>query len=148
MAFHHVPRGVLEVEVTESAFAHDIAAIERVLSELRDLGVQIAIYDFGVGYSSLSYLQRLSFDVLKIDRSFIPARPGQDDGSLCESIIAMANALHKLVIAEGIETQPQAQFLRERGCYFGQGYLFARPLTAEAFIAHCHAPLARIAAAS
>ena len=134
MNTHHVPRNALEIEITESALARDIASIERVLSSLRSMGVRVAIDDFGVGYSSLSYLQTLPFDVLKIDRSFVSAAiPAHEGGSLCETIIAMAKALRKQVIAEGVETAAQAQFLRERGCYVAQGYYCAHPLTVEAF---------------
>jgi diguanylate cyclase len=137
MRAHDIGHGVLEIEITETALVRDVDAMERLLNELRAMGVTIAIDDFGVGYSSLSYLQRLPIDILKIDRSFMPAAAQivGNSGALCETIIAMSHALRKHVIAEGVEAQSQVQFLRQRGCRIAQGYYFSKPLTAEAFTA-------------
>lgn len=135
---YHVPRGVLEVEITETALAGDLETIERVLANLRELGIRVAIDDFGVGYSSLRYLQRLPFDVLKVDRSFIPTEFSAADGaSLCEVIIGMAHNARKGVVAEGVETAEQAGFLSARGCHIAQGYFYARALPAEVFAQYC-----------
>jgi EAL domain-containing protein (putative c-di-GMP-specific phosphodiesterase class I) len=104
-----------------------------VLGSLRRLGVSLLMDDFGTGYSSLSYLHSFPFDVLKIDRSFV-MRMSEGDQPLhiVRTIIELARVLGMDVVAEGIETCEQYRVLRKMGCRFGQGYLFARPLTAEA----------------
>jgi diguanylate cyclase len=134
MDAYHVPRNVLDVEITETALARDIGKIAQVLQSLRAMGVRVAIDDFGVGYSSLSYLQQLPFDVLKIDRAFISASvPTLEAGSICEAIIAMGAALRKQIVAEGVENISQAQFLLTRGCFVAQGYYYAPPLAVDDF---------------
>ncbi|MBE9525339.1 MAG: EAL domain-containing protein, partial [Proteobacteria bacterium] len=88
--------------------------------------------DFGTGYSSLSYLKRFSVDVLKIDRSFVTdLSTNTDDQAIAETIIGMAKTLGLSVVAEGVENKAQADFLLEKGCLFGQGYLFSKPVTAK-----------------
>jgi len=100
---------------------------------LKALGVRIAIDDFGTGYSSLSALKRFPVDVLKIDRSFIDGLPDDvDDQAITATIIAMASTLRLALVAEGVETPAQHAFLLEKGCRVGQGYLFSKPLAAEA----------------
>jgi diguanylate cyclase len=102
------------------------------LEELRRLGVRLAIDDFGTGYSSLSYLHQLPVDELKIDRSFINRiAAGNRDAHLVEAIMGMAHALDLAVVAEGVETAEQLEFLAELGCQQAQGYLFSPAVPAE-----------------
>jgi EAL domain-containing protein (putative c-di-GMP-specific phosphodiesterase class I) len=104
-----------------------------VLSSLRKLGVSLLMDDFGTGYSSLSYLHSFPFDVLKIDRSFVGRMTeGDQPLQIVRTIIELARVLGMDVVAEGIETREQYDLLRQMGCRFGQGFLFARPMTAEA----------------
>ena len=123
----------LQFEVTESVLVSDPEQALEIVKELRRIGVGLKIDDFGTGYSSLSYLHRLPFDTLKIDRSFITTM-GDDHAAfeIVRAIILLAGSLGLQVVAEGIETQLQADELRSLGCGFGQGYLFAPPLTKEA----------------
>ena len=124
--------GLLELEITESVLLRHTAATLETLEALHALGVRMAIDDFGTGYSSLSYLRRYSIDTLKIDRSFVHDVPDDaDDSALASAIIVLAQSLKLDVIAEGVETEAQRDFLRERGCHQMQGYLFSRPLPAE-----------------
>jgi EAL domain-containing protein (putative c-di-GMP-specific phosphodiesterase class I) len=100
----------------------------------RDAGMQVAIDDFGTGYSALSYLKKFDIDYLKIDQSFVRnLSVDSNDFVLCEAIIVMAHKLGLKVIAEGVETERQRDLLCAIGCDYGQGYLFARPLTADLF---------------
>jgi EAL domain-containing protein (putative c-di-GMP-specific phosphodiesterase class I) len=110
-----------------------------ILLDLKNLGISVAIDDFGVGHSSLSYLKRFPIDALKIDRSFVKdiTREG-NDGAIVSAVIAMAKAMNIRVIAEGVETDEQLKFLREHGCFEFQGYLFSRPLPAEALTEMMH----------
>lgn len=131
----------LELELTEGVVMRDVEHGINVLRELKALGVQIAIDDFGTGYSSLSYLKRFPIDVLKIDRSFV-IDIGQgvgDDETIVHSIIALAHALKLRVIAEGVETVQQLDYLRGEKCDEVQGFYFSRPLPAEAFEAFLRA---------
>lgn len=119
----------LIVEITERVMMQETDATVRVLGELRILGVRVAIDDFGIGYSSLSYLRFLPIEILKIDRSFVQAA---DQGRLiAESIVRLAETLGLPAVAEGIEEDGQLSWLRSLGCDLGQGYLFARPMPAE-----------------
>ncbi len=119
---------LLELEITESCLLPERAAeTQRVLQKLRQLGIRLAIDDFGTGYSSLSYLRHLPIDCLKIDRSFIKTLPDNtNDRQITSAIIAMANAMGLDVIAEGVESQAQQEFLLTAGCKFGQGYWFGK----------------------
>jgi len=124
----------LDIEVTESLLINQDQQLSEVLAELQRLGMQLSLDDFGTGYSALSYLQKYAFDKLKIDRAFVThLNEKQADRSLVTAIIAMAKALDLKVVAEGIEDQGQADFLRELGCELGQGYLFSKPLPAQDF---------------
>jgi EAL domain-containing protein (putative c-di-GMP-specific phosphodiesterase class I) len=124
----------LDLELTESMLMHDMEHTVSVLKELDALGVALSVDDFGTGYSSLSYLKRFPIDVLKIDRSFvrdITASP--DDAAIVTAIIAMAHSLEIKVIAEGVETLEQQEFLKQRDCDGMQGYYFSKPLSVEDF---------------
>jgi diguanylate cyclase (GGDEF)-like protein/PAS domain S-box-containing protein len=124
----------LELEVTESVAMDEERGMVEVLKQLRALGLQLAIDDFGTGYSSLSYLKRLPVQVLKIDQSFVAGLPGNgDDGAITSAIVSIAKSLGLKVVAEGVETVEQQQFLAGLGCEYGQGYLFGKPMPAGAF---------------
>jgi diguanylate cyclase (GGDEF)-like protein/PAS domain S-box-containing protein len=127
----------LQLEITESVLMRDVDASTAILRRFKDLGVQLAVDDFGTGYSSLSYLKQFPIDVLKIDQSFVrDLDPDQhDNGVIVSAVIGMGNSLHQRVIAEGVETQSQLDFLRAHRCEEGQGYLFSRPLAARQFTA-------------
>jgi diguanylate cyclase (GGDEF)-like protein len=128
MATYRIPPQALELEITESVLLDDHHQVAEELNSLRGIGVKLSLDDFGTGYSSLSYLKRFRFDVLKIDRSFVAGLPGNpDDVSVVKAILAMANGLDLKVVAEGVETQEQFNFLSAQGCDFAQGYLFAKP---------------------
>jgi diguanylate cyclase (GGDEF)-like protein/PAS domain S-box-containing protein len=122
----------LVLEITEGALLVDAEGILAVLQQLKHLGVGLAIDDFGVGFSSLSYLRRLDVDVVKIDRSFVAGiADNTDEWSLVRGIIKMVHGLGRETVAEGIETPQQVAHLRALGCRLGQGYLFARPMPAD-----------------
>jgi diguanylate cyclase (GGDEF)-like protein len=129
-----IPPAMLELEITESTLAADIAQASAVLQDLSDAGVRLSIDDFGTGYSSLSYLQRMPFHTLKIDRAFMPHRFDGDDHVICDAVLALAAALRKTVIAEGVETPEQLAYLQTNGCHMGQGYFFGRPVAAAEFV--------------
>ncbi|HET7671149.1 MAG TPA: EAL domain-containing protein [Burkholderiales bacterium] len=132
----NVPRSLLHFEITEGALVDDPAAAKKTLEALSAEGGQIYVDDFGTGYSSLSYLVSLPVHSLKIDRSFIRAMTRSEEArSLVASIISMSHALKLRVVAEGVETESDATLLAELGCDEAQGYLFSRPLSAEAFAA-------------
>lgn len=119
----------LELELTESLLMEDTEANRSVFSSLAALGVRVAIDDFGTGHSSLSYLKRFAIDTLKIDRSFVSELPQDpEDCAIATAIVAMAHSLNMKVVAEGVETVEQADFLRGLGCNEIQGYLVSRPL--------------------
>ena len=124
--------GGVDLEVTESLLMSDVDESIRKLRALRDAGLRIALDDFGTGYSSLAYLSRLPLDALKIDRSFVHGMTEHADRtSIITAIISLAQALRLKVIAEGVETEPQAQLLRLLRCDQAQGYLFSPPVPAE-----------------
>lgn len=124
----------LELELTESTLMTNAEENIETLNKLNALGIRIAIDDFGTGYSSLSYLKRLPVDILKIDRSFVSEVPGNRDGAaIVEAIIAMARSLGLHIIAEGVETAEQLEFLQTRKCNEIQGYYFSRPLPVQQF---------------
>lgn len=125
----------LEVEITESIAMQDVAVTIAVLEELQAMGVYISIDDFGTGYSSLATLKRFPLDTLKIDREFIKdLTTTAKDGALVQAIVALGHGLNLSVIAEGVETLEQQEFLRSADCDSFQGYFFSKPLPAEAAI--------------
>ncbi|MDQ5879949.1 MAG: hypothetical protein QG638_2686 [Pseudomonadota bacterium] len=129
----HDPR-LLELEFTESILIQDIDRVLAQVSRLKAAGITIAIDDFGTGYSSLSYLKRLNVDRLKIDRSFIrDISTDPDDAAIVRAITQMARSLRLKILAEGAETSEQTRFLLAEGCDEVQGFLYSRPLTADAF---------------
>ena len=142
-----LPSNRLKVEVTESALAEDVAGVRAALNDLRALGVELCLDDFGTGYSALSYLANYSFDVLKVDRSFVRDVAGNRlSASLADSIIRMAHRLRIKVVAEGVEEERQLSFLKKRGCDFVQGYYFSKPLPAPEIHAFITRSLASLAA--
>lgn len=129
---YHLEPSLFEIEITESVFFKEIEKNAITLQQFKNAGVKIAIDDFGVGYSSLSYLQNIKIDSIKIDRSFIKSLSGKTDASvLVETIIEMAHNLKLNVIAEGVETEEQLEYLRQIGCDEIQGFYAATPLTPE-----------------
>lgn len=128
LADTQLPPELLKIEVTETMLIAGADRSSEILNAVRDLGVKVSVDDFGTGYSSLSYLRTLPIDEIKLDRSFIEHLPeNEKDGAIVAAIIVMAHKLGLQVVAEGIETQAQAQFLRKYQCDYFQGYYFARP---------------------
>jgi EAL domain-containing protein (putative c-di-GMP-specific phosphodiesterase class I) len=127
--------------MTESSLIPDVSTALDVLGSLRRLGVSLLMDDFGTGYSSLSYLHSFPIDVLKIDRSFVGRMTeGEQPLQIVRTIIELARVLGMDVVAEGIETEEQYHLLRELGCRLGQGFLFARPMSADAITELLHMP--------
>jgi diguanylate cyclase (GGDEF)-like protein len=130
-----LPACSLELEITERVLLEDVANTARVLHDLKQMGVRLALDDFGKGYSSLSYLKRFPFDTLKIDRSFVSGvTVNSGDAALCKAIMAMANSLNLSVIGEGVETPEQWEFLRSHGADVVQGYHISKPIDQEALL--------------
>jgi EAL domain-containing protein (putative c-di-GMP-specific phosphodiesterase class I) len=122
----------LELEITESFLMRDVDTTRAALQRLGDAGLSLSIDDFGTGYSSLGYLRQFPVDALKIDRSFVNDLPVNSDAvAICSAIIAMARELKLIVIAEGVETDAQLEFLRAQGCDQVQGYLISKPICAD-----------------
>ncbi|MBI4985918.1 MAG: EAL domain-containing protein [Rhodocyclales bacterium] len=129
-----LPAEALELEITETFIMHNADNALEVVRQLRALGIKTAIDDFGTGYSSLAYLKHLPIDRLKIDRGFVKDLPGdRDDAAIVAAVIALGASLGYTVIAEGVETEAQRDFLRRAGCDQGQGYLFSPPLPMAEF---------------
>ncbi|MDD5724377.1 MAG: EAL domain-containing protein [Syntrophales bacterium] len=125
---------LLELEITESMVMHNPARMIKVLSKIKDMGVRLAIDDFGTGYSSLAQIKHFPVDTLKVDRSFILNVPGNsEDKAITEAIIAMGKTLSLTVVAEGVETQEQQDFLEEHACDQMQGFYFSKPIVPEQF---------------
>ncbi|HET6420240.1 MAG TPA: EAL domain-containing protein [Geobacteraceae bacterium] len=124
----------LKIELTESIVMRDIDEAAKQLKRLKQMGVSLSIDDFGTGYASLNYLKQFPVDEIKIDRSFIRGLPDDpNDATIVSTIISIAHKLNLTVIAEGVETSSQLQFLRDKNCHEVQGFYFSRPLTAVAF---------------
>lgn len=127
---------LLELEITESVLLQDVDNTLIALRELKDVGVSLSIDDFGTGYSSLSYLKRFPIDTLKIDRSFVKElHKGTDDAAICAAVLAMSRQLGLNVVAEGVETKEQLEFLRRHGCNHIQGFIYSQALPARQFLA-------------
>lgn len=123
--------GRLELEVTEGVLLPNDTAIISLIDRLRRRGVRLALDDFGTGYSSLAYLQRYSFDKLKIDQAFVRSAPSKANQAIIRAAIGIAEALDMKTVAEGVETEDQLALVREAGCSQVQGYLTGRPMSAE-----------------
>ena len=121
----------LEIEITEGILIDNVDQVVQKLERLKQLGIRISIDDFGTGYSSLAYLRQLPLDKLKIDRAFVKCIPDTDDGVIASSIIMLSDLLNLEVIAEGVETIEQVDFLKKNGCHQFQGYFYSKPVFAE-----------------
>lgn len=129
-----LPPTSLEFEITESVAMHNAEESIGILRQLKSLGISLALDDFGTGYSSLAYLKRFPIDKLKIDKAFVRDIPDDaNDLAIVTAITSMAHALDLHVHAEGVETSAQAEFLRDCGCEFAQGYLYGPALPADEF---------------
>ena len=124
----------LKVELTESSLVHDIDEIILKMEQLKSLGVGLSLDDFGTGFSSLNYLKRLPLDQLKIDQSFVrDVLTDNNDAAIARMVIGLGDSLGFAVIAEGVESRGQREFLMQNGCHLFQGYLFSKPVPADAF---------------
>jgi EAL domain-containing protein (putative c-di-GMP-specific phosphodiesterase class I) len=150
---HALPPHLLELELTEGALIRDVDFALQILKRLKEIGVSIAIDDFGTGYSSLASLQRFDIDRLKIDQRFVQAIGVTPRGeAVIDAVIKLAHALGFEILAEGVETEAQREFLIKSGCGFAQGCLFDKPLTAATMkqrlslmpYAHADAPTMRL----
>jgi EAL domain-containing protein (putative c-di-GMP-specific phosphodiesterase class I) len=136
---NEIEPGRLEIELTESLLMEDNETNRGMLQSFSRMGVRLAIDDFGTGHSSLSYLKRFNIDTLKIDKSFVQSLPASgEDLAISTAVIAMARSMQMSVVAEGVETEAQAQLLRELDCDEMQGYLLSRPLSPTDLAAWLH----------
>ncbi|WP_373073483.1 EAL domain-containing protein [Sulfurimonas sp.] len=126
----------IEIELTEGALIENIDIATKHLEEIKKLGISVSLDDFGTGYSSFSYLSQMNIDVLKIDRSFIMNLEDKKQEVIVKSIISFSNNLGLKVVAEGVETQTQSDWLKMHGCHYGQGYLYGKPMPFEEFTKH------------
>ena len=134
LALSGLPEDRLHIEITESLFIADPDAVIEQLTAIRNRGIKIALDDFGTGYSSLSYIHRFPLDKIKIDRDFVKDLPySADSMAVINAVTALAHGFDMTIIAEGMETQQQAEVLRIAGCHQGQGYLFGKPMTNDDF---------------
>ncbi|MDX1451224.1 MAG: EAL domain-containing protein [Oleiphilaceae bacterium] len=130
LAFAEAEPDWLELEITESFAMHDQATVQQLIENIHQRGIRISIDDFGTGFSSLSYLENLKVHSLKIDKSFVDRIGTPDaDTRIPETVLSLGKALDLTVVAEGIETAEQYEWLKQHGCHLGQGYYFAKPLT-------------------
>ena len=132
-----LPARCLELEITEGAFVTDMLEALDTMRQIKAMGVELAVDDFGTGYSSLSYLKQMPVDRLKIDQSFVRDIPENlDDCAIVHAILAMASNLKLQVIAEGVESHAQLEFLRAAGCHEVQGFFLSPPVSSDSFVAH------------
>ena len=132
---HRLGAATLELELTETAATEDAERTHSLFGELRALGVSLAIDDFGSGYSSLSYLKNLPFDKLKVDREFVVGvHLRKDSQAICRSLVALTRGLDLQILAEGVESWDEVEFLRGLGCQIFQGFIFSRPLNSDQFV--------------
>jgi diguanylate cyclase (GGDEF)-like protein len=137
LALSGLPPHCLELEITEGALVSDVLGALDKLHQIKAMGVELAVDDFGTGYSSLSYLKQMPVDRLKIDQSFVRDLPGNaDDCAIVRAILAMASNLKLQVIAEGVESQDQLDFLRDEGCQEIQGFFLSPPVSPDNFVTH------------
>ncbi|MGR9115811.1 MAG: EAL domain-containing protein [Gammaproteobacteria bacterium] len=133
-----LPPQHLQIEIVETAALHDIPAVSEIIRACESIGVSFALDDFGTGYSSLAYLRRLSANTLKIDQSFVrDMLIDEDDRSIVQGVIALADTFNRITVAEGVETQEHYDALRALGCDIGQGYGIARPMPAHEIPSWC-----------
>lgn len=124
----------LELEVTEDQIMINRKEAIKTLQQISDLGIELAVDDFGTGYSSLAYLKRLPIDKLKIDQAFIRNLPNdEEDSAIAKTVIALSKCLNLKVIAEGVETKEQKDFIVQNGCDNIQGYYYSQPIIADKF---------------
>ncbi|MFQ6370110.1 putative bifunctional diguanylate cyclase/phosphodiesterase [Shewanella sp. YIC-542] len=140
---YQIPPKCLEIEITETSFMNDVEQAIAKLQQLKTAGFGIAVDDFGTGYSSLSYLRRLPLTTLKIDRAFISGLP--ENNAIASTVLTLGKQLDLQIIAEGIETQQQFDWLKHHGCAMGQGYYFSAPVTLEQFESDYVLPQANMA---
>jgi EAL domain-containing protein (putative c-di-GMP-specific phosphodiesterase class I) len=134
LAEEKLPPECLELELTEGVLMNNVESSHATLGALKELGVKLVVDDFGTGYSSLSYLQQFPIDTLKIDQSFVrDLTPVSNNGIIVTAVIGMSRNLRLRVVAEGVETGEQYQFLRGLGCDEGQGFYFSPPIAADQF---------------
>jgi EAL domain-containing protein (putative c-di-GMP-specific phosphodiesterase class I) len=128
-----LPASLLEVEFTESQMLGENVRSRQLVDRIRALGVHLSVDDFGTGYSSLSYLTDFRFDTIKIDRAFVQGLPDECEGrAVVQAILGIAQSLECGVVAEGVDTEAQAEALLDMGCRHMQGYFFAKPLSPAA----------------
>jgi diguanylate cyclase (GGDEF)-like protein len=135
LAAHGLPPDALTIELTETLTLSQLEVVDDVLHALRGIGVKLALDDFGTGFSSLATIARVPVNELKIDRAFVAGMSGTAEGAIVKSTIELGRSLDLLVVAEGVETVEQRERLWSMGCPAGQGHLFGRPMTLEAFLA-------------
>ncbi len=135
LAAHELPPDALTIELTETLTLSQLEIVDDVLHDIRAMGVKLALDDFGTGFSSLAAIARVPVNELKIDRAFVSGMSGTTEGAIVRSTIDLGRSLDLLVVAEGVETEEQRERLWRLGCPAGQGHLFGRPMTIEAFMA-------------
>ena len=132
---YNVPADLIHFEITESAYSGEQDKLIERIEKIRELGFKIAMDDFGSGYSSLNILKDLPIDILKLDMGFMRRSKNTDKGQIViESVVGLAKKLNFITVAEGVETQEQADFLRETGCDIIQGYLYSKPVAEPQFL--------------
>ena len=130
------------LEITESVLIGDVPGALAAFDGLKRVGVQLALDDFGTGYSSLSYLKRFPVDLIKIDQTFVAGIPAEPlDAAIVDAVIGLAHEIGMTVVAEGVEQPQQHAAVKQLGCDMAQGYLFARPMDADAVAGHLETPL-------